>query len=127
MDHPVLIPGSPFNVRWLRHTDGRCHGQEFYEATPACKVALLAQARQMSVKGRVAKQPENGHPLKGKYRDLYEMKPGDFRFMVFRHGNDFYITNGAPKKERNKQVPDYEHAQRMKTPFMASAKPRRHG
>lgn len=74
----------------------------------------------MSVKGHVAKQPENGHRLHGKYDDLYEVKPGNFRFMVFRHGNEFFITNGAPKKLKGKQDEDYAIALQLRKDFLAS-------
>jgi hypothetical protein len=126
MDHPVLVPGSPYHVRWLCHTDGRCHGREFYDSVPECKAALLAQARQISVNGKVSKQPENGHWLKGEFADVYEMKPGNFRFMVFRHGNDFYITNGAQKKTERKQRADWQFAVEARKTFFANSGLRRH-
>lgn len=109
-DHPIYVPGPNIEVRWLRHEDGRCHGKEYYDATPACRTALAAQAAHVADKGRVAKSPRNGHQLEGEFRDLYELKPGDYRFIGFRHLNTFYISNGAKKEKRKKQERDYRFA-----------------
>lgn len=108
-------------MRWLRHTDGICHGKEFYEANSACKKALLAQARQIAIKGAVGKQPENGHWLEGAYSELYQLKPGDFRFFGFRHLIDFFITSGATKDVKN-QEKDYAFALKLKHAFFAELK-----
>ena len=106
-------------VRWLRAGDGRCYGLEFWEATPACRASLLALARQVSLKGRVGKVPENGHPLQGEFDGLQELKPGDYRFMGFRHRENFFITNGAVKQSSaSKQRPDYVFAKNLKEAFM---------
>ena len=105
-------------MRWLRHTDEVCYGQQFYEANPACKKALLAQARQISLRGAVGKQPQNGHWLEGTYAELYQLKPGDYRFFGFRHLVDFFITSGAAKDPKN-QERDYAFALKLKQAFFA--------
>ncbi len=107
-DHPILIPKVYVEVRWLRHMDGKCHAREFYDENTQCQSSLLALARQVAVKGRVGKVPENGHPLQPPYKPLIELKPNDFRFMGFRDGMTFYLVNGAPKK-RNQNA-DYSFA-----------------
>lgn len=104
-------------MRWLRHTDGRCHGLEYYDEHPECKPALTARAAQLAETGRFGKVPQNGHPLKGKWRDLIELKPGDHRFMGFRHGDVFYITNGAPK-DAKKQQRDWDFALKIREAFL---------
>ena len=85
-------------------------------------MSLLALARQISIKGVVGKQPENGHRLQGDFNDLYELKPGDWRFMGFRQGVDFYLTNGAAKK-RN-QEPDYRFAMNVRAFVIGELRPR---
>jgi hypothetical protein len=105
----VFIPwGGVVTIRWATHSDGCCHARDFYDANKPCKGGLLALSRQISVKGVVGKQPENGHRLYAPYDDLYELKPGDFRFMGFRSGRDFYLTNGALKAKRKEQERDYK-------------------
>jgi hypothetical protein len=99
MGHPTLFPpGDPITVCWLRNRAGRCRGKEYYDEHPECRASLLAQARQYALNGRVSKVPENGHQLQDEFSDLYELKPGDHRFMGFRDGTKFFLTMGAPKK-----------------------------
>jgi hypothetical protein len=107
-EHPIFIPfGGTVAVRWACHSDGRYHAKEYYDANKECRVSLAALAQQMAVKGTVGKQPENGHRLKGRFDSMYELKPGDHRFMGFRRGTDFFLTNAARKNAKN-QSPDYE-------------------
>ncbi len=111
MSDPTFVPREFLEVRWLRHVDGVCHAQEFYNDNPDCRASLLALAKQVAVKGRVGKVPENGHPLQDPFKPLQELKPGDYRFMGFRDGGVFFLTNGAPKKKN--QHPDYRIAQEI--------------
>jgi hypothetical protein len=83
-----------------------------------CKAALLAQAKQIAIKGHVSKSGANGHWLGAPFEDIYEMKPGDYRFFGFRHGRIFYITNGAPKKTKGKQRVDYQEALKRRNEFL---------
>ena len=118
--HPTLIPfGGVLTICWYEDRDGRCHAREFYDANKACKAGLLAQASQYAATGRVAKVPENGHRLQGEYRDLYEFKPGNFRFIGFRYRDTFYLTNAAHKSPKKKQDRDYRLALRLRTEFIA--------
>lgn len=119
---------KPFNgvvgVYWLNTKAGTCHGKEYYDATPACRAALLAQARQLALKGVVGKVPENGHALHGEYDGLHVLKPGDHRFMYFRWGDSCYITNGAPKKTNAKQNSDYGQALKLMKEFKSRERKR---
>lgn len=119
MEHPLLVPhGGTVSVRWLADGNGVCHARDYYNANPECKAALLAQARQISIKGRVGKVPENGHYLEGEFSELYELKPGDHRFMGFRRGSDFYLAYGAAKKSKVRaQEADYRTALELKQAF----------
>lgn len=119
--HPVLVP-KPFRgvvtVRWLTDINGVCQAREYYDRHADCKASLLALAKQVSINGRVGKVPENGHPLQGEYDSLQVLKPGDHRFMGFRHGGDFYLTNAAAKKPKPKQQePDYKIAKGLRDKF----------
>ena len=105
----LLVPKDTVEVRWLRHTDERCHEKEFFDATSQYRAALLAQSRQVASKGLVSKVPENGHPLQPPYEPIIVLKPGDFRFFGFRDGATFFIVSAAPKKDK-KQDPDYRFA-----------------
>jgi hypothetical protein len=108
LSDPTLVPKELVEIRWLRHTDGICHGQEFFNDNSNCRASLLSLARQIAVKGRVGKVPENGHPVQDPYRPIQELKPGNYRFMGFREGSVFFLTNGAPKKKN--QNADYRFA-----------------
>lgn len=110
---PTLVP-KPYrgkvSVFWLVDQEGACLGRDYYDATPECRKALLAQAMQLAIKGKVGLVPENGHPLHGDFKGLHVLKPGDHRFMYFRRGDRCYITNGAPKRSKKRQEPDYRVA-----------------
>lgn len=101
--------GGTVAVRWATHSDGRTHAKEYYDSVKDCRIRLAALAQQIASSGIVGKQPENGHRLKGDYSDLYELKPGKYRFMGFRAGRNFYLTNGAPKNAK-RQDRDYDFA-----------------
>jgi hypothetical protein len=120
----VFIPcgGGVVTVRWATHSDGCCHARDFYEANRRCKPGLLALSRQITIKGVVGKQPENGHRLYEPFSDLYELKPGDFRFMGFRSGNNFYLTNGAPKAKKKEQERDYRFGLVVRAAVLQSLK-----
>ena len=109
-DCELLVPKlRTVSVKWLRHSDKILHGRRFFDENPACHGALVAQATQIAISGRVGKIPENGRQLKGKYADITELKPGDFRFFGFRDGDTFFITNGA-RKDPKRQDRDYDFA-----------------
>lgn len=119
--HPVLIPRSTLlEVRWLCHTDKRCYAREYKTANPECAPALLAQAGQIASKGHVGKVPENGHQLKGRYKDLYVLKPGGHRFLGFRFQSTFLLCSGC-RKDAKQQDRDYEFALELRTAFLKSA------
>lgn len=118
-DCETLVPNlGTVSVKWLRHTDGIYYGKQFFEANQPCRGALIAQAKQVAVKGRVGKVPENGRQLEGKYSALIELKPGDFRFLGFRDGNVFLITNGA-RKDPKLQHRDYDFALQIREEYLA--------
>ena len=113
----LLIPKlRTISVKWLRHTDGILHGRRFFDETPTCRGALVAQATQIAISGRVGKVPENGRQLKGKYADITELKPGDFRFFGFRDDDTFFITNGA-RKDPKRQHRDYDFAVEIRAKY----------
>jgi hypothetical protein len=125
-DHPLWIPlaaGGTVAIRWARYADGRCHAKDYYDATKECRTSLAALAQQVANRGYVGKQPENGHRLKGEYSELYELKPGDHRFMGFRFGRDFYLTNGAPKDDK-KQEKDYAFSLKIRAAVLKDLKRR---
>lgn len=123
-EHEPLLPKlGVVSVKWLRHTDGKCHGKDFFDRPEnrECRGKLVAQAKQIALNGRVGRIPQNGRQLKGEFRDLTELKPGDFRFLGFRDGDVFYITNGARKDPKN-QRRDYQRALGIRAGFFR-AKP----
>lgn len=70
----------------------------------------------MAQDGKLGKSPENGHWLKGDYHELFEFKPGNFRFFGFPHARVFYIANGAGKDEK-RQYKDWNFAIRLRIEF----------
>ena len=116
-DHELLVPNlGTVSIKWLRHSDRILHGRHFFDENPACRGALVAQSKQIAISGRVGKMPENGHQLKGKYADITELKPGDFRFFGFRDGDTFFITNGA-RKDPKRQDRDYDFALEIRAKY----------
>jgi hypothetical protein len=116
-EHELLVPKlGTVSVWWLRHSDRILHGRRFFDENAACRGALVAQAKQVALLGRVGKIPENGHQLKGKYADITELKPGDFRFFGFRDGDTFFITNGA-RKDPKRQKRDYDFAVEIRAKY----------
>jgi hypothetical protein len=119
--HPILVPqpfGGPVAVRWLADEQGVCHGMNYYNSNKDCRASLLALAKQVALTGKVIKVPENGHRLQGEFGMLLELKPGDHRFLAFRHGANVYITNGAPKKKPSRQIADYRVALGLREAFL---------
>jgi len=116
-DCELLVPKlRTVSVWWLRHSDRILHGRCFFDENPACRGALVAQATQIAILGRVGKIPENGRQLKGKYADITELKPGNFRFFGFRDGDIFFITNGA-RKDPKRQDRDYDFAVEIRAKY----------
>ena len=116
-DCELLVPNlGTVSVKWLRHSDRILHGRRFFDENPACRGALVAQAKQIALRGRVSKVPENGRQLKGKYADITELKPGNFRFFGFRDGDTFFITNGA-RKDPKRQDRDYDFAVEIRAKY----------
>jgi hypothetical protein len=101
-------------------TDGRCHAREYFEATPECKKSLLALVNQYAVKGTIGKMPQNGHPLQNEFEGLFCLKPGDHRFLTFRHLQCVYVTNGGPKIDGPQQNADYRLALRFRNEFFSN-------
>ena len=71
---------------------------------------------QMAQTGKLGKMPQNGHWLKGDYHEVFEFKPGNYRFFGFSYGKVFYITNGAQKDEK-RQDRDWNFAVALRTEF----------
>jgi hypothetical protein len=116
-DCELLVPKlRTISIKWLRHSDGILHGRRFFDENPACRGALMAQAKQVALLGRVGKVPENGRQLKGKYADITELKPSNFRFFGFRDGDTFFITNGA-RKDPKRQDRDYDFAVEIRAKY----------
>ena len=82
--------------------------------------SLIAIVRRLATHGRID-VPERGHMLKGKFKDIMELKPGKHRVFGFRDGNNFYLTNGAMKKKAKDQKADYGLALQMRADFLARA------
>ena len=82
------------------------------------KPSLIAIVRRLTTHGTI-EVSERGHMLKGKYKDIMELKPGKHRVFGFRHNNNFYLTNGAPKKKAKEQAADYKLALAMREDFYA--------
>lgn len=119
--HVVLVPGEPRGktVRWYCEKDGSAQAREYFEATPKCRGALVAIARQIAAVGHVGKVPERGHALHGEFSDLYVLKPDGHRFIGWFHAQSFYIAVGA-KKDPKRQDVDYRAAQQKHTLFLES-------
>jgi hypothetical protein len=97
---------------------GSYPAKDYLEAHSKVKPSLLAIVRRLSTHGTI-EVSERGHMLKGKYKDIMELKPGKHRVYGFRHNNNFYLTNGAPKKKAKEQEADFKLALAMRTDFYA--------
>lgn len=116
MKHPVLLTGPCLTIRYLNYK-GKTPAKDYVDSDGPNKAKLLAIARQLAETGRI-RLNSRGHLLKGKHKKIMELKPGASRVMGFRHGSDFYLTNGAPKKKRKEQEKDYDRALTMRTWFL---------
>jgi hypothetical protein len=99
-ENPIFIPrphDGLLTVRWLVAKDGRCYAREYFDSNGNCRASLSALAMQMALHGVVGRVPRNGHKLKGDYSDLWVLKPGDHRFIGFRHHNEFFLAVAGPK------------------------------
>src|SRR4029077_20525284 len=92
--------------------------KDYLDANPKVRPTFLAIAKQLADHGRID-VPERGHWLKGRFREILELKPWKHRLCGFRHKNTIYLTNGAPKKGKKEQEADYELALLMRADFFA--------
>ena len=74
-------------------------------------------ARQLSETGKLP-DATFGHFLKGRYAEIYEIKPHGTRFFGFFIDNVFYVTNAAKKKKSRDQETDYKRAVAMREDFL---------
>lgn len=118
--HPLLRAGElgGANVRWLTNRKGRALGWEFLNENTKSKAGLLSLIAQIAVSGRVSNIPQRGRKLREPFSEIWELKPGPFRYMGFFHNGEFYITNGAPKKTGRQQNVDYSAASRLRLEFL---------
>ncbi len=118
-EHPPFfakpLPGRA-KVLWYVCRSLDCLGKEFYDATPECHAGLTARVKQLEQDGEPTKYV--GHQLKREHKKIFEFTPPDHRFMAFRCGHRFFITNGAWKNDKN-QEPDYVIAERCRKEFFA--------
>jgi hypothetical protein len=93
-----------------------CLGKEFYDATPECRASLTAKLKQLEQDGAPSKFC--GHQLRKPYNRIFEFTPPDHRFMAFRCGHRFFITNGNWKNPKN-QEPDWHIAEQCRIEFLS--------
>lgn len=118
VDRTIIAFGARLVVRYMRFRNA-FPAEEFYrEADRPDRVRFDALARYLAEHGRLP-DDSHGHFLKGRYSDVFELKPRGSRFFGFFYERNFYVTNGAPKKKKKEQEADYEIASTMRRDFLA--------
>ena len=122
MAHTIFIPDlGTMALCWYCDANGRCWAEEFYKANPRCQASFLARCRTLAARGTVLVR-EQGHHLRPPYEDIYELKPGRYRFFGFRDRHLFLVTNAAMKMPQlRQQEGDYRMALTLRTEYFAAA------
>lgn len=119
MTDPTFVACGPaLSVHYLPYR-GRLLAKEYLDCVDRKEVAaFLARVKQLADHGRIHLQV-HGHMLRGRFRDILELKFGKSRAWGFRRGPRFYVTNAGPKEKRNEQEADFELALKIRHDFTA--------
>ena len=118
IDQSLIWLGKLLVVRYMRYRSAY-PARDFFESScsSAERARFIAMARQLSETGKLP-DATFGHFLKGRYAEIYEIKPHGTRFFGFFIDNVFYVTNAAKKKKSRDQETDYKRAVAMREDFL---------
>lgn len=105
-------------VRYMKYR-GTFPARDYFRGacSPVDRARFIALAKQLSIEGKLPGSAF-GHFLKGKYSQIFELKPTDSRFFGFFVDTQFYVTNAAKKCKPKQQEADYERALAMRDDFL---------
>jgi hypothetical protein len=117
VDKSIVFLGEKLVVRYMRFGD--TFPAEDYLATaprPIC-VRTLVIAERLANEGKIHNK-QHAHFLEEPFQEIFELKPDGARVFGFFHERNFYLTNGARKKNAKAQQSDYRIAQQMRDDFI---------
>ncbi|MDB4893591.1 MAG: hypothetical protein JWL61_5446 [Gemmatimonadetes bacterium] len=127
MDPALLAWGKWFCISYLGTAETGFPAKDALDAVlgvegKRVRARLLALAQRMADHGHLTR--EHGHWLESPYKEIYEFKPYAFRVFAFLDGKHLRVVSVAKKAKPRRQERDYDHANNLRTQWLAAKKPK---